>query len=441
MGKFAVMFVVALMLAPRPASADGFSPIGGFQYNLPNGTPVIGASSGDVSSAADVAAAQAQGLVDQAIYSNAIDGIEGVNYVNGRYFMGVSTNEGNLQTDQRFSDLKNATLNANNLNTLWQTLQNARDLQRIHAYLAFGNESALDNAFQTYATKVGQTVQSAQAIPQQISSFINSYSSDLQLLEAAWQFQGTQYAQMTKTTHGFECNDLVTDSLANMGFSTPLYPLCKGCTVTEGWFRYGMGRASTQIYGGDNGIPLRQLVADYTADKINIPPGALIVSNGHVALFVGVAKVGATQEIITYDANASAGWVVSAISGEATQGPTVANNNLGMADITFGAHTVSMHVTDLQWKTKKSDPPVLVKVYRFIGNPAIPVQDPSATFSPPPQAITTQCDQTDAMDLQAEKAACTTAPNSTGCKTATARVQQNIAGCPVPAVPTTLLPH
>lgn len=289
----------------------------------------------------------------------------------------------------------------------------------------------VDGSFSSYVSQLGQSVNNAQAVPAQIDSFIKSNQAGLQLLESAWQFEGKVYGD------GMTCDQLVAHATGALGFSVPTYPWCKDCkTVTDGWFRYGMGRLYPQILGGESGITLRQLADDYMADdhmpnKVNIPIGALIVADGHAALFEGVAKVGALMELITYDANKSTGWTVSVLTGERSPG-TAGADDYGVIQLTFGDHQVGQHVTRLQWVD-----PTIVKVYKFIGNPTLHVEEPNAVLQKLREAT---CRADVDLAIQSRSTACSTGSPQSYCDAARIKADQATSRCATPLKENPILP-
>ncbi|MGH9761929.1 MAG: hypothetical protein ACREDR_10270, partial [Blastocatellia bacterium] len=159
----------------------------------------------------------------------------------------------------------------------------------------------LGNAFFKYATALEKSVNDAQGIPAQIDAYIKSNQSGNQLLESAQRFQGIEYKA------GMQCSDLVIKASNKAGIIINNRPIGSN-TMTQTWFQYGMGPEFRQILGGDSGETLAQWSADEGGGKISIPLGAVIVANGHAALFNGVVKVGGSWQIITFDANNSSGW-------------------------------------------------------------------------------------------------------------------------------------
>jgi hypothetical protein len=208
----------------------------------------------------------------------------------------------------------------------------------------------------------------------------------------------------------------------------PAYPWCKDCkTLTGGWFRYGIGPHFPQITGGDIGIPLRQLVDDYIAGKVDIPIGALIVADGHAALFDGVIKIGSQMEFITYDANFDkdhpSGWRVSVLTGAATQG-TAGQDDFGVIQLKFGGQQVGEHATRLQWQDSTS-----VKVYQFIGNPTLHIEDPWSLLQRSREA---QCQQDMQIANQAKSTACSPGHQQDQCDAARAQFGQALLRCSTP---------
>jgi hypothetical protein len=182
-----------------------------------------------------------------------------------------------------------------------------------------------------------------------------------------------------------------------------------------------MGSQFPQIIGGDIGVPLRQLMDDYMSNKVNIPIAAVIVADGHAALFDGVVKVGPQMQMITYDANAASGWSVSVLTGAGTPG-TDGPDDFGVVQLKFGGQQVGEHATRLQWNDTTS-----VKVYQFIGNATLHLIDPRVVLE---NARGTQCQQDMQIAIQARSAACSQTSNQ--CDAAKVRVDQTASGCSTP---------
>ena len=117
-----------------------------------------------------------------------------------------------------------------------------------------------------------------------------------------------------------------------------------------------MGPEFLQIWGGTNGAPLGDLADQSGSNKINIPVGSVIVTDGHAALYTGNIKVDDQWELTTYDANDQTGWTVSV-----NETPSKSDQLDRMA--AFPGHRVGEHVSRLQWGDDH-----LVKVFQPIGN-------------------------------------------------------------------------
>jgi hypothetical protein len=158
-----------------------------------------------------------------------------------------------------------------------------------------------------------------------------------------------------------KCTDLLAKGLEGMKLSQLSCPgpvflgLCPqppaNTPITRWWFANGLGPGFQQIVDSE---PLEQLAADEGSGKINLPIGAIILADGHVALFDGVIKVGTQWQLITYDANDSTGWTVSLEGTPSSNDPTDKM-------ISFPGHQVGEHVTRLQWGSTHP-----VKVFKLV---------------------------------------------------------------------------
>lgn len=417
----AFRLAILVLLAATTASAQ-IRVVDQFSYKMPDGTNVVSPHAEK-----DVQIAMANQELQQAIIVNAIHGITELQHLNTRYFFPIAALEQKLLTAQRYSDSAAATDIAQQIDKKWNALQAGKEVHRTLEDLYNGDQPALTKALYKYAQRLHQSVQDAQSLPSKINAYVKSNKSGLKLLEAAWKFQGAQYRPR------MQCNDLISDSLRNIGFRTPSYPWCTTCTATGGWFRYGMGPAFREIHTGDNGITLRQLADEVWSNKIHLPIGAVIVANGvivdgkvtlhgHAALYDGVAQVKSRHEIITYDANAFHGFIVSAFTGNYQQNDAANDQqDLGMINLVFGGHQVGEHVTWLQWNSKRR-----VKVYRFVGNLRMP--EPKITMH---NAINAQCKQNVQLATAMKASACSKSKLNRQCKIATARLNQTIRECSV----------
>jgi len=210
---------------------------------------------------------------------------------------------------------------------------------------------ALGNAFFKYAANLANSVNEAQSVPAQIQNFIKSNEAGIRLLNAAQGLEGATY----KT--GMQCSDLLITACHAPGVGVMVTTTPQdGATMTKSWFVHGMGPEFIQLFGGDAGESLDQLAQDEGSGKIAIPIGAVIVADGHAALFDGVVMVDGQWQIITYDANDARSWTVS-LSG--TPSKTDPEDKM----LSFPGHQVGTHVTRLQWGRDHS-----VKVFQPIGN-------------------------------------------------------------------------
>lgn len=323
-----------------------------------------------------------------------------------------------LGTAVRYSNSAEAAAIAKQMNDKWSAFQSSNVQHAIDLGLGNGAQPAIRTVFDDYVKKVGQAVQNAQGTATYIASYIKNNEAGLKLLNAAFTFQGSKYRP------GMECNNLFTDSLLSLGFATPSYPFCSGCTPTRAWFQYGLGPAFSQILGGADGIALRQLADGNIANTLSIPGGtlpigAVIIADGHVALYDGVEIAGTTPEIITYDANNTQGWTVSTITGSAKPDQSASGNDLGIIQLVFAGHQVGEHVTRLQWVDSTK-----VKVFKFIGNPLSPEPHVSITH-----AVNLQCNKNVQLATALKAEACTSDQTAAACKNAIVRLAQVIQLC------------
>jgi hypothetical protein len=394
-----------------------FKVVGNFTLNPAN--PSTGLDDSGIS------AYLAQQAVATAAHQLAMVGLGGIQEVDRRYIVPIRNLEGQLSLADHNSDSAAAKVIARQLQTAWNQLQGVKDLKVVRDFngiRVFLHDSGLDgvnNSFTSYVNQVGQSVHDAQAVSAQIDAYIKSNQSGLDLLQAAWQNEGTNYDQMV-------CSDLIVDAVGTLGYTVPSYQplLCSKCSATAGWFRYGMGPLYPQILGGDSGVSIRQLVDDYMAGKVAIPIGSLLVADGHVALFEGTAKVGGQTEFITYDANATKkGWTVSVVTGAAHAGDA-SHSDLGVVQLSFGAHQVGEHVTHFDWQDD-----TVVKVFKFIGNSAIHEESYTEAIE---KAKQVQCRQDVGTAMTARTTACSPGHPQSGCDAARMRVDQATFGCSVP---------
>jgi hypothetical protein len=169
--------------------------------------------------------------------------------------------------------------------------------------------------------------------------------SGIQMLVAAQRHENAAYRK------GMQCSDLIIAASKAIGIQITDVPSGRGETMTKSWFLHGMGPGFRPVV---RNVPLSQLAQAEGDGFVSIPIGSVIVTDGHAALFDGVVKVGNQWQLITYDANDSAGWTVSLSGVPSPSDP-------GDQMLTFPGHQAGEHVTRLQWNSKD-----VVSVYQPI---------------------------------------------------------------------------
>lgn len=347
------------LISPRVYSQD-FQPAGEFKYSFPSGKDILAGGDDAINSIG------AQLTIAGFEKHNAMDGMAGVRFVNKNYFVPIVGALNTVKTAELTSDSEWAKKGADAALTALNNLKSARHIQLVSLLLAGAGPSLADlnKTFIQYSRDLEQAVNAAQAVPGQINAYVKSNHAGIQLLMAASTHQGAAYG------NGMTCSDLVKRAVGELRFMLPdSPPVCTAFTTTQPftcqhwvpgipttnyWFAHGMGPFFRLIYGGPDGLPLSQLVEDYMSNRIDLPIGALIVAEGHAAIFDGFIKVGSTYQLITFDANNSVGWTVSY---EGT--PSLDDPDDKM--LSFPGHQVGEHVTKLQWGSDHR-----VKVYQFI---------------------------------------------------------------------------
>lgn len=341
------ILVLWLLIGSVPLFGD-FTPMGQFNYRLPNGQDFIAAGPD-----ASVSSFEAQQALAGFERQNAVAGITAMYTVNKNLTQSTLNALQDVENSRHRSDSAGAqSATARALAQFKQLVAN-RTFQSIGPLLTHTGPNKpigdLANAFFKYILDLQQSVNNAQAVAAQIDAYIKSNQAGTSVLAAAQHYDSWLYIK------GMQCSDLVIMACHNAGVD-PSLVADKGLTMTQTWFAHGMGPEFREIAGGDNGVDLGQLAADEGAGRISLPLGSVIVANGHAALFNGVIMVSGQWQLITYDANDAVGWTVSL---EGTPSKDDPQDKL----LSFPGHQVGDHVTRLQWGLDH-----LVKVFQPIGN-------------------------------------------------------------------------
>lgn len=328
-----------------------YTPIGQFVYTLPNGQDFTIA--GDDGVAGALAGQAIEGFERQNAIAAMIVGRE----VTLNYFDPIANGLSSVRVDQMMSNSAAAATDAANALHVWNNLVQSNKLGALATFLTYSgsNQAAarFGAAFSNYAVGLKQSIDSAQQVSAQIDRFIQDNVAGTRLFAAASHYDATPYSQMT-------CDQLITKAARSAGID--LHTSITSGTVTKSWFDHGMGSEFRQIVGGANGITLEQLAADEGANRVNLPIGAVIVTDGgddphgHAALFAGVVDLNGKPQLILYDANNSDGWQIT-LEGQRSQ------TDPPDTSLSFPGHQVGFHVTRLQWGQSRP-----VKVFQPIGN-------------------------------------------------------------------------
>ncbi len=172
-------------------------------------------------------------------------------------------------------------------------------------------------------------------------------AAGIRLLQAAQAYRGEPYNLNPEL--GTSCDVLVWKAARDAGLRLDRRVSKDGKTVTGTWFREGMGDDFEQVLGGVDGITLQELVEGVDAATLPIPIGAVLVADGHAALFNGVVKVNGHWQLILFDANSQPSWSLT------FQGVPVKGDQTGRPDIqiVFPGKQVGEHVTRLHWGLDK----------------------------------------------------------------------------------------
>ena len=272
----------------------------------------------------------------------------------------IRTSLGVVGADQFVSDGPGAQAAAVKAAQQLATFKAGSDLQGVKIFATNAANQDLFkmvSSFYQYEALLELGVAQAQTVQHRVTQYLNNNEAGKGLLAGAALFENTRY-QKGK----FDCSAIVRLSAADMGLPVP-----SGNTTT--WFTNGMGKGWQQIYGGSSGLTTGKLIADLTSgpSPLVIPPGSIIVTDGHAAIYVSTIQVAGQPEILVYDANNSDGWVLS-VDGVYPPGSTVPSSvDLPPAVVAFPGNRVGLHVTRWQWDKTHSE---LIKVFQPIAEPA-----------------------------------------------------------------------
>jgi len=353
--RFWTVAVSVCLATAAQGQSKPFEPIGNFDFHVGGG-----AVSPSASSSGDVNSWLAQRMIAGYLLNNARAGVAGTHYVDERFFTPIRASLSGLKDAQQRSDSAAAQAAAGQALATLNQFKAEKHPQIIFTLLAHtGNNREVGeyaNRFFAYVQNLEHTVNEAQAVPAQIGAYIRSNAAGERLFLAATHHAGAAYGP------GMHCNELIEAASRDAGVAIAM-PDGSG-TVTERWFAHGLGGEYRQILGGDSGVELGQLADDEGSGKVNIPIGAVIVAEGHAALFDGVAKVQDGWELILYDANDQDGYTLSL-------GGVAVPHDDPNAMLTLPGHQVGEHLTWLQWRDDH-----LVKVFQPLGNHPSTVANP-----------------------------------------------------------------
>ena len=360
------LLVSALMIASQLHAAEAnYAPLGSFIYVMPNGQAVNPGTSGDFGVSSFVAQQGIAGLYRH----NTLAALSHINGITRDFFNPTQESLAKVKDAEERGDSAAATAAINAAQSKLTELKTSKPYLPVTAgFVAYsGNNKPLADlatAFFKYEADLEKSLTDAQAIPAAIEKRIKDNEAGVRLLSAAHGYHDESYRP------GMQCSDLVVKASREAGITID-ETVAPGTTLTGTWFSRGMGAEYRQILGGDAGMTLRQLAGEETdatkeqvfGPPLRIPIGAVIVADGHAALYAGNVKVGDTYQLIVYDSNAEKGWTISLDSQ-----PTPSEWDPA-AVISFPGHQVGEHVTRLQWGAAR-----LVKVFQPIGNHPAPLK-------------------------------------------------------------------
>jgi hypothetical protein len=289
----------------------------------------------------------------------AVQVVTGANFVDANYLTPIRNMLGEVPDLQLHSQSQEVRNRIDRSRQILAQLTSNNTIGKMLTFAIVSNNRKIFNFaqdFANYAIDIVHSVDEASKVPDRIDAFVKSNEAGKRLLVSASERQGLQYGP------GMQCNDLVQQAGAEAG-SSPEVALSKGDkSVTQSWFKHGMGQDFKQIYGGDAGQSLAQLASEEGAGKVTLPIGSIIVADGHAAVFTGVIMVNKSWQLVTYDANGDhQSWTVSLAGtpGKIADAAPAPKNG----PQTFPGHQVGEHVTRLQWGDQRP-----VKVFQPIGN-------------------------------------------------------------------------
>lgn len=355
--SFMAMFILSMALLTTASLSSDFKPVDQFRFTLPNGQDFTSISTNDKQLNQFLASQALQVFARDQVK----DGLAGVAYVDKNFFDPIQASLQEVKSAQERSDSEAARSAALKALAKIGSLNSRHDYELIASKLALaGNDHTiadLSNAFFKYGRALQRSVNQAQLVPSQIEAYIKSNDSGIRLRLAAQDFQGRPYVRHEPgAKNPFVCSDLVIAAAKKAGVRVSEAALPQR-TVTQTWLTQGMGPEFRQVFGGESGQPLSKLIAAEENRDFNIPIGAVIVADGHAAIFGGVIPVRGQSQLIIYDANEQEGWTVS-LAGKPSPGEPKSDTLFF-----FPGKQVGEHVTREQWGLKH-----LVKVFQPIGN-------------------------------------------------------------------------
>jgi hypothetical protein len=294
---------------------------------------------------------------------NAVNTVNGINMVSGKFFFPIVTNLRAVQNAEWHSDEAAARTAAAAAKQLLDQLKSENHMKIIGGFaVGTGSNAIRDlwNAFYTYEKNLEASTAQAQTVADSIRAWRKSNQAGLNLVTAAQQLDGAAYDPKSCT-----CDELLT--MASWAAGTPIIDLGVQNSFlppTAYWFEHGLGDNFVQVYGGNDGSPLSALVSNQGGPgALNLPIGSVLVAapywgeaHGHAAIVIGTAKINGKTQLVLYDANDSQGYSLT-LTGDLQPG------DLNGAVLNFPGQKVGEHATGSQLGLKR-----LVKVFAPVGH-------------------------------------------------------------------------